>query len=231
MSKVVIAATEPEVSFMVARLQCRTIEPVPGTITYHAQQHGDDLYIVISGPGIANAAAAAAAAIERYSPQHIFNVGVCGVYADDVGLLAGAVAGTRAVFADAGCETDKVFQPLEAMDLPLSKTGDDTHIYNTIELHHAGVSREVTRAALLTLSAVSGSSRRASVISNRFKGDRQELQCEDMESAAVGLIALKASIPCTVVRGISNVCGERDRTKWKLAEAAQAAQQVLLTLL
>jgi nucleoside phosphorylase len=52
-----------------------------------------------------------------------------------------------------------------------------------------------------------------------------------MESAAVGLIACKAGIPCTVVRGVSNVCGDRDYANWKLSAAAQAAQKELLKCL
>jgi nucleoside phosphorylase len=52
-----------------------------------------------------------------------------------------------------------------------------------------------------------------------------------MESAAIGLIALKASIPCTVLRGISNLCGDRDYKAWKLSEAAEAAQKELLKCL
>ena len=49
-----------------------------------------------------------------------------------------------------------------------------------------------------------------------------------MESAAVGLVALKAALPCTVLRGISNCCGDRDYRSWRLSEAAEAAQKELL---
>jgi nucleoside phosphorylase len=71
----------------------------------------------------------------------------------------------------------------------------------------------------------------ASKIKKRFKIDESALLCEDMESAAVGLISLRASVPCSVIRGISNLCGERDYKEWKLTEAAEAAQKALLKYL
>jgi len=54
---------------------------------------------------------------------------------------------------------------------------------------------------------------------------------EDMETAAVALIACRAGIPCTAIRGISNLCGDRNYRNWRLKEAAEAAQQELLNVL
>jgi len=48
-----------------------------------------------------------------------------------------------------------------------------------------------------------------------------------METAAGALIAYRAGIPCTAIRGISNLCGDRNYQNWRLKEAAEAAQQAL----
>ena len=187
--------------------------------------------MVRSGAGMANAAAATALAIERYSPERIYNAGVCGVYADGQDLLGTAAAGTAAVFADAGVASHAAFLSLEALHLPLAQTNRRAAVFNIITLSDNGVPREIARSTFLTVAAASGDARWAEQLKSRFAVDSTQLICEDMESAAVGLLALKASIPCTVVRGISNQCGERDYGKWKLTEAARAAQQVLLRCL
>ena len=183
------------------------------------------------GAGIANAAAAAALGIALYKPDHIFNVGVCGVYNAGMNAIGTVVTGDRAVFADTGIDTGADFQSLQAIDLPLAKPESGDRIFNVIELQEARGSRKLKQAVFLTVSACSGSTQRADLVSGRFKFDRKGLVCEDMESAAVGLMACKAGIPCTVVRGISNVCGDRDYANWQLSAAAQAAQKELLKCL
>lgn len=231
LSRLVIAATEAEISLLIEALNCRQQETILSFTVYHATRGGKDIFVVRSDPGIANAAAATAVAVDRFGPGKIFNVGVCGVYSDNMGLLAKVVAGTSAVFADAGVESDDSFLPLEAIDLPLAKTKSGTKVYNVIELNDKPVAEKVRRGIFLTVGASSGSNLRAQKIKSRFKIDEGMLLCEDMESAAVGLIALKASIPCTVLRGVSNLCGERDHKNWKLLKAAEAAQKELLKYL
>ena len=51
---------------------------------------------------------------------------------------------------------------------------------------------------------------------------------EDMEGAAVAHVAHLHAIPVGEVRGISNIVTDRDKSAWKLNEAAEAAQHALL---
>lgn len=231
MTKVIIAATELELSLLTHTLPCDPEKPIMGCPAFHAVPNSRDVFIVQSGPGIANAAAATAVTIERYNPIHIFNVGVCGVYSNDISLLSRVVVGVSAVFADAGLETDDKYLPLEAIDLPLGILDAGFKVFNIIKLYPGAVAPEVTQAQFLTVSAASGGLQRADTLKHRFKILQKELVCEDMESAAVGLISLKASIPCTILRGISNLCGERNHKRWRLSEAAKAAQKELLNCL
>ena len=66
----------------------------------------------------------------------------------------------------------------------------------------------------------------AEKIRKRFES-KDLIMCEDMETAAAALMACRAGIPCTAIRGISNLCGDRNYRNWKLKEAAEAAQKVL----
>ena len=231
MTKLVIAATAPEMSLLVATLNCRREKPALGNDVYRAPLPHGDVFIVASGPGIANAAAATALGIDRYRIDHVYNVGVCGVYSSDRSLLGGVVVGVNAVFADTGAATDDAFLPLAAMDLPLARLRDGSKVFNIIDLNDDHVPRDVARCNFSTVTVFSGSRHVADSVRRRFKVERGILLCEDMETAAVALVAAKADLPCTVFRGISNLCGERDRSLWKLTEAAEAAQTTLLKFL
>lgn len=230
MSNLIVGATDLELSVLIEKLNFKQEKPFFDFSIYHSTHNKRDIILVRSGPGIANAAAAAAVAIDRYRIDHVFNVGVCGAYSQDARLLARVVVGVHAVFADTGMETDTAFLPLSAMDLPLANI-KGAKIFNIIKLNSDHVPRQITRGDFATVAVFSGSAHVAQKISRRFKVNPGELLCEDMESAAVALLALKASIPCTVLRGISNLCGERNHSEWKLSEAAGAAQKELLKLL
>src|SRR5690606_7482436 len=39
---------------------------------------------------------------------------------------------------------------------------------------------------------------------------------EDMESFSVALAAHLFDLPCTVIRGVSNISGERDKSRWDI---------------
>jgi len=227
-SKVILGATKLEISFLLDELGCRHEERVRAFDAFSAKRHSQELFVVESGPGMANAAAATALAIELFQPEHIFNVGVCGVYSDDMRMLTSVVAGTAAVLADAGVETDETFLTLEDIDLPMAAQEDGTEVFNTIDLDDRGVPGKVARGIFLTLSAGSGNIAQAQKIKSRFKTNSPSLMCEDMETAAVALIACRSRVPCTALRGISNLCGNRDYNGWKLSEAAEAAQKDLL---
>jgi futalosine hydrolase len=226
MTTIIIAATELEISWLAGQLHARPEKLLLDFPVYHAE----GILLIICGPGMANAAAAGAAAIERYQAARIYNVGICGVYAEDSTLLGKAVVGAQAVFADTGAAGDADFQSLRSMNLPLASPAGK-NIYNTVRLNCDAAPHDSMRADFLTVAAVSGSSAMAAKLSSRFAPAEGMLLCEDMESAAVALVALRAGTPCTVVRGISNLCGVRDHARWKIQQAAQAAQELLLEIL
>jgi len=232
MTTLIIASTEFELALLKETLKCRQESRLLDFTVYQPDSPGENIPIILRcGAGIANAAAATALGIARYNPAHIFNVGVCGVYNAGIDTIGHVVTGARAIFADTGVDTGNGFQSMQAIDLPLANPVSGDQIFNVVGLHTARGSHKIKHAVFLTIAACSGSRDRAALVSGRFKLEWQGLLCEDMESAAVGLMASKAGIPCTVVRAISNVCGDRNYANWQLSEAAQAAQKELLTCL
>jgi len=228
MARLILAATDLEVALLREKLEARPEEPLLDYPVCRATRSGRDIVLMTTGPGMANAAAAAALAIREFHPLHVFNVGVCGVYADDRGLLGRVVVGTHAVFADTGVEAAELFLPLQKLGLPLANLRSTGQVFNIIRLHDEPIGPEVLRGDFSTVAACSGDARRAEMLKGRFKVDAQRLICEDMESAAIALVCLKAALRCTVLRGISNLCGDRDPAGWQLADAAAACQAELL---
>ncbi|MCP4713535.1 MAG: futalosine hydrolase [Deltaproteobacteria bacterium] len=231
MTIAIIAATKLELALLLEEFQARYFDTELGCALFSARRGERELVIVESGPGLANAAAAAAVVCMRVRPLRIFNCGVCGVYAADAALLGSVAVGIRAVFADTGVASEEDFLSMEDIDLPLAISAEGRDTFNVIDLDCVDVLREIQRGCFLSVAAVSGCAAHAESLKARFGADADELVCEDMESAAVALVAHKAGIPCTVLRGISNLCGERDYQKWKLQEAAENAQRVLIKLL
>lgn len=228
MTRVIIAPTEFELGLLQRHLRCESECCACGFPLYSGKHRGRETVLIRSGAGMANAAAAAMLVLERFQPERLYHVGVCGVYGDDTRLLTQVVVGTAAVFADTGVACGEAFLTMESIDLPLGRPGDDRTVYNTVPLDDCGVDAALRRGTFLTVAASSGSRQRAASVAARWTNEKETLLCEDMESAAVGLVAFKAGLPCTVVRAVANICGERDYGKWKLADAAEAAQQALL---
>jgi futalosine hydrolase len=53
---------------------------------------------------------------------------------------------------------------------------------------------------------------------------------EEMEGYSVAVAAMLAQVPLTVVRGISNRAGDRDKATWRMPEALAAAGAVVATM-
>ncbi|MCP4080563.1 MAG: hypothetical protein GY819_01955 [Planctomycetaceae bacterium] len=80
---------------------------------------------------------------------------------------------------------------------------------------------------LLTVTSAAGNS--AEVIRRKRKFDRA--MAEDMEAWGVVAAARRFDLPVTVIRGISNIAGDRDHERWQIEPALRSAAELLKTLL
>ena len=76
--------------------------------------------------------------------------------------------------------------------------------------------------SLLTVCAAAGDRDQAN---DRYQ--RYATEAEDMEAFAVAAACQLQNVPLRVVRGISNIAGDRDHSKWKSAEAMRAAMDIV----
>jgi futalosine hydrolase len=58
-----------------------------------------------------------------------------------------------------------------------------------------------------------------------------EASAEEMEGFAVALACRLAGVPCTIIRGISNTAGDRDKAHWQIEAPLAAAADLVLRLL
>ncbi|MHC1697114.1 MAG: futalosine hydrolase [Geobacteraceae bacterium] len=228
----VIAATQLEISALVETFQARRHPaPLPWEI-FEADETSLKLRFVISGIGTSNASAATAVVAQLFAPDLIITTGCAGAY-PGCGLEIGDIAlATTEVFADEGVVTPEGWQSLEQIGFPLLER-DGRRYFNEIPLSPpanaaaAEVAEQlgiapITAGRFLTVATCSGTTARGTELTARFGGI-----CENMEGAAVALMAARYGIDCLELRGVSNYVEDRDRRRWNIHLAAAHSQRFL----
>lgn len=163
---------------------------------------------VVTGVGQVNMAHTLTLAIEQERPDAIIVVGIGGAYPSTGLGIGDVVCAELEVFGDLGVETPDGFLELKEF------------VQNTYPLQIFPTSR---KARFVTVSTCTGTDELTRRVQARTDGE-----VENMEGAAAVQVATRYGIPIGELRGISNMTGHRDRTTWKIAEAARAAQEALL---
>ncbi len=176
----------------------------------------DDDVIALCGFGMIAAAARTAELLAHYRPDRVF---LCGI--------AGAV-GSKLKVGDATAFSEVVCYGIGAGTGVDHQTANDMGwnqwpgIHDVIQLGTAKGPRR-----LLTVAAASNSIADVQLRVDRFPG----AIAEDMEGFAVAMACQLADVPLTIVRGISNMAGDRDTTNWKIDAALQPGAELLADLL
>jgi futalosine hydrolase len=191
--------------------------------------------LVVSGVGGVNTAHA----LTRYFTAHqkpslVIQTGIAGAYVP-AGIPVGSVVlADTEIYGDLGVLTVDGWQPMEAVGIPLVAARDGRPArFNYFPLDGKLVARAsgiggslVTRTGpFLTLSIITGVRALGDELHERFGA-----LCESMEGAAAAHVCALHDVPFLEVRGISNLVEDRDRSKWRINEAARAAQTLALKL-
>jgi futalosine hydrolase len=172
----------------------------------------------LCGFGPVAAAARTALLLGRDRPDRVLLVGIAG--AIDARLSPGSARRFAAVACHgigAGSAAD--FSPAGAIGWP-HWPGDAVSppIGDTIPLDVQGVAGDAG-PLLLTVCAAAGSAADVAERRRLFPA----AVAEDMEGFGVALACRLHDVPCAIIRGISNVAGDRDTSRWATAEAVAAA--------
>ena len=191
---------------------------------------GLDIMPGVAGVGPVAAALNAGELLERHrDAAGILNLGICGSF--DPLLPLGAVCVANAeiwpeygVNFSSGAEEPFSFQMLP--DLNLSPV-------NRLDLDPPSAARAMglalpdtwSRGPSLTVAGVSGDPERAAMLLARH-----DAATENMEGFSLALAARRRGLPFLEVRTVSNIVGDRDKTRWNFRLALEALQSVLPTL-
>lgn len=189
---------------------------------------GAPVLLLPAGMGKTNAAHALTALLELRPVRGVVGFGVGGAYPGS-GLRVGEVAlASACVYGDEGVLAPDGWLSTEGIGIPLVQRGDAV-FFNAFPLDGARVER--ARAALatagirssvgpfVTVSNCSGTEARGEELARRFGA-----LCEGMEGAALAHVAALYDVPFLELRAVSNLVEDRDLSRWRLREAAGAAQ-------
>lgn len=183
--------------------------------------------IELCGFGLVAAAARTASLIARAKPSRVILVGIAGSLDEET--LVGHALRFAAVACDGiGAGSGGGFIPAAAMgwtQWPGDPPDATTAVGDVITMR-CGPGDDPD-ALLLTVGAAAATE--ADV--DRRRGLFPNARAEDMEGFAVAAACRMHGVPVDIVRGISNVAGDRDASRWRVDEALEAAATRALGLL
>lgn len=174
--------------------------------------------VVCTGIGAVNAAYALTRFLDRERVKAVIVCGIGGAYPGSGIPIGSAVCAESECYGDLGADSPGGFLDMQALGFAVVPGANP--LYNILPMQIFPASR---RARFITMNTCTGTDVGARAIEARTGGG-----VESMEGAAIAHVAALAGIPVGEIRGISNVAGNRDRSSWRVKEAAFAAQEALL---
>jgi futalosine hydrolase len=176
------------------------------------------LPVLVTGVGSVNAAIALTRYLEREGAKSVIVCGIGGAYPGS-DLPVGSVAcASSECYGDLGAASASGFLDMKALGFPVIAGPEP--LYNVLTMHLFPAPK---RAPFVTVNTCTGDNASALALAARTGG-----AVESMEGAAIAHVAALYGLPVGEIRGISNPVGNRDRTAWRVKDAAVAAQQTLL---
>jgi futalosine hydrolase len=177
--------------------------------------------IELCGFGAIAAAARTAQLIARHEPDRIILVGIAGAIGDRLSVGAAYEFNEVACY---GIGAGSNAEHLSADDLGFRHWSDKAGPAGISDVISLTSGSKPETHQLLTACAAAGGA-------DDVRLRRQYLPdacAEDMEGFAVALACQLADTPLQIIRGISNVAGDRDKTHWKMEEALYSAADLVV---
>lgn len=186
--------------------------------------HGNRIVPIVTGIGMVNMAYKLGKFLTRNHFDLAISIGVGGSFVQEL-ELGEVVEITEECYADLGVLSDTGFEGVRAMGF-VNFVANDRMYYNTIKNPHESRSK-LKKLSGLTLNQVSGTQNSIIELGKRWRNKH----IETMENAAFFQVCLEENIPFYSFRGISNYVEVRNKTSWKLQEAADNCQNYVMQFL
>ena len=177
--------------------------------------------VLCTGVGAVNAAYTLTRFLEREQAHAVIVCGIAGAYPNAFQgelNIGSVVCAESECYGDLGAHSTNGFLDMQTLGFPLIKAAEP--IYNVLPMQIFPTSR---RSRFVTMNTCTGDDETARQLEARTGG-----AVESMEGAAVAHVAALFGIPVGEIRGISNRAGNRNRSTWRVQDAAIAAQEALL---
>jgi futalosine hydrolase len=175
--------------------------------------------IVRTGVGPVNAAHAVTLFLAKTGAHEVVVCGVGGAYPASGLSIGDVVCAKSECYGDLGATCPSGFLDMEALGFPVVE--GPTPLFNELPMQVFPVQR---RVPFVTVTTCTGTEAAARAIQERTGG-----AVESMEGAAIAHVAHLHAVRVGEVRGISNIVTDRDTRAWRLKEAAEAAQEAVVS--
>lgn len=183
------------------------------------------VHTAVTGVGLLPSTYGITQLIARLKPDLIIQVGIAGSFNPTL-ALGSAITVEREIFADMGVfETDGY---RDIFELGLAENNKHPFEQGAIVNRHDQL---IDCASLPAVSAVSVNEISTSAEKIKLFAEKYKADIESMEGAALHYVCALQQIPFIQIRGISNLVGERDKTKWKIPESLLAATNACINLI
>ncbi len=158
-------------------------------------------------------------------PDVIIQLGIAGGFNPSI-ELGTAVTVRKEMLADMGVYETSGYRDIFEMGLTEKNSApfEQGAIVNQHENLIEALSLPVVSA--VSVNEISTSTEKIKLFSEKYKAD-----IESMEGAALHYVCTLQQIPFVQIRGISNLVGERDKSKWKIPESLHAATNACINLI
>ncbi|MCL5279641.1 MAG: putative 4-hydroxybenzoate polyprenyltransferase [Planctomycetes bacterium] len=216
-----LVATRDEAASLLDALQAQKLGDTPfETHWFPARRRRPAGFVIITGMGPAAAAAAARHILTTQKVQHLFNAGVCGALR-------------------AGFEPGGVYHIMSAADgdaLLLRSAGEERGQSTFLPENHPAARAEEEKVECPLLPFFDLPAARLTSVSEPVFGDARRTRLAaaadllDMEGHAIADAAARHGIPCTLIKGVSDLAldGSREDLHRNLRPVSQAVAERLM---
>lgn len=163
--------------------------------------------ILITGVGLHASTYELSEQLHGHRYDLVIQAGVAGAFEGSGLKMGDVVAVKQDAFGDIGSYEAHQFHSLQQLGLSTEKEWlvNPHNIINKLQMPHV---------KSITINTVTDSTPYVQALQQKWQAD-----IESMEGAALHYVCTKKNVPFVQLRAISNVVGERDKTKWLLGTA------------